>query len=732
MTVCTPRSRWLAAFAVLAVVVVLGACSDSPPPTLSSLTATPSPESTAMLTPESTLPTPETTAATAATPNPEPTVTSTPEPARPTAVIISPAAADLTTLGSTVQLSAEVRDQESTVLAGFAVTWTTSDNSVATVDMAGAVTSVGNGTATITASAGSVSGSALVTVTQAVASVEVSPSIADLTAWGEAVQLTVEARDEESTVLAGFAVTWTTSDNSVATVDAAGAVTSVGNGTATITASAGSVSGTAVVTVSQSVASVEVSPSMVDLTSWGETVQLTAEAVDTNGYPVAGTAFSWESDNVPMATVDAVGAVTAIGNGTATITASAGSVSGSAVVVVTQRVASVEVSPSVAELTAWGEAVQLTAKARDAIGNAVAGAEFSWQSDDILVAGVDATGLVSGIGEGKTTITASAGAASGSAIVTVPPTFTLSGTVGESGRNLPALEGALVQLENGKQESTVIGPDGRYMFPNVWGTVTVRVTAHVTHVPETVEITMDEDRTLDFDLEHTGRPPYSWTTRISGRIIEPSDPARLGSVTYAGRGERRVWDMRPRSWMTINAYLFDARYAEQVVEFRVNPEFDSKEAAQAVIEKYVHALGQMPEVLLSGIKFVNINAGHQVWAAHSDGGITIHTDHASSDVLEEVMFHEATHVALDRLHRDSPGWRAAQVADGSFISTYAQDNPVREDIAESFLIYLAVQHRPERLTPVVIGTFRRTIPNRLAYFDEQEFNMSPYTPSVVQ
>ena len=45
------------------------------------------------------------------------------------------------------------------------------------------------------------------------------------------------------------------------------------------------------VTVTQTVASVEVSPSVAELTAWGETVQLTAEALDANGHAVAGAVF---------------------------------------------------------------------------------------------------------------------------------------------------------------------------------------------------------------------------------------------------------------------------------------------------------------------------------------------------------------------------------------------------------------------------------------------------------
>ena len=79
--------------------------------------------------------------------------------------------------------------------------------------------------------------------------VTVSPATDELTALGQAIQLTAEVRDQNDRVMAGATVTWTTSANSVATVDAAGLVTAVGNGTATITASAGSASGSAAVTV---------------------------------------------------------------------------------------------------------------------------------------------------------------------------------------------------------------------------------------------------------------------------------------------------------------------------------------------------------------------------------------------------------------------------------------------------------------------------------------------------
>ena len=61
-----------------------------------------------------------------------PSAPPTPEPARPTMVTVSPATDELAALGTTVQLTAEVRDQNARVMAGATVTWMSSASSVAT------------------------------------------------------------------------------------------------------------------------------------------------------------------------------------------------------------------------------------------------------------------------------------------------------------------------------------------------------------------------------------------------------------------------------------------------------------------------------------------------------------------------------------------------------------------------------------------------------------------------
>ena len=94
-------------------------------------------------------------------------------------------------------------------------------------------------------------------------------------------------------------------------------------------------------------------------------------------------------------------------------------------------------------------------------------------------------------------------------------------------------------------------------------------------------------------------------------------------------------------------------------------------------------------------------------------------------ILEETLVHEASHTSLDADHADAPGWIAAQLGDAEFISTYARDNSTREDIAETFLVWLALRHRSDRISETLGQTIEVTTPNRIAYFDEQAFDLFP-------
>ena len=170
---------------------------------------------------------------------------------------------------------------------------------------------------------------ARVVVPGPVARVEVTPREVTLAALGNTATLTARVLDAQGNEISGEAVSWSSVSPEVATVDAAGVVTAVVNGRATVTASASGVSGEATVDVDQQVVSVAIDPGEVELTSVDETAPLTLRAFDANGHEAPGGGditgiFAWRSADLNVATVSSVGGLTAqvraIGAGTTTVT----------------------------------------------------------------------------------------------------------------------------------------------------------------------------------------------------------------------------------------------------------------------------------------------------------------------------------------------------------------------------------------------------------------------------
>jgi uncharacterized protein YjdB len=178
------------------------------------------------------------------------TVTSVPVPVA--SVSVTPSSASLQ-VGQTQQLTATLRDANGNVLTGRTVTWSSSNTTAASVSSSGLVTAKAAGSATITATSEGQSGTASVTVTPVpVASVTVTPASGSV-AVGGTLQLTATPKDANGNPLSGRTITWQSSDNTIASVNASGLVTGVAaGGPVTITATSEGQSGTAAVTVTPS------------------------------------------------------------------------------------------------------------------------------------------------------------------------------------------------------------------------------------------------------------------------------------------------------------------------------------------------------------------------------------------------------------------------------------------------------------------------------------------------
>ena len=314
--------------------------------------------------------------------------------------------------GNTSKLTATVSPSNA---SNNAVTWTTSDSSIATVDASGNVTAVGSGTAIITCAANDGSGVfewCSVIVPNLVTGITLSSKSLILEKGGGTSVLTATISPSNAS---NKRVTWTTSDSNVVTVDASGNVTAVGSGTATITCEANDESGisaTCVVTVTSPVlvAGVTLSSTSLSLEK-GNTSKLTATVSSSNA---SNNMVTWRTSGSNVATVDASGNVTAVGSGTATITCEANDESGisaTCVVTVTSPVLVAGVTLSSTSLSLEkGNTSKLTAtvSSSNASNNMV-----TWRTSGSNVATVDASGNVTAVGSGTATITCEANDGSG-------------------------------------------------------------------------------------------------------------------------------------------------------------------------------------------------------------------------------------------------------------------------------------------------------------------------------
>lgn len=228
--------------------------------------------------------------------------------------------------------------------------------------------------------------------------------------------------------------------------------------------------------------------------------------------------------------------------------------------------------------------------------------------------------------------------------------------------------------------------------------------------------------------EPAAEPPQSGTVWFSADILTDDDPTAFLSLSAKGQADRVMYDRRTESFETFNAHLFDATFgADTVVEIQVNPEFSAEEA-EAEAQFYAPYIGKLPGFLFADLETVWIHKGLFPFGG-GNNNLLIHTEQGQSylrdGVLEEVFIHEGAHTSMDAYHGNAPAWVAAQEADGLAISTYAQDNPQREDIAESLGPYLGYRFRAERLSLEQMNMVETTIPNRVLYFDCLEIDIAP-------
>ena len=339
-------------------------------------------------------------------------------------IVTPPAATVIVSKTQSLQATGSFSDGSSKDLTA-SVTWSSADATTASVSPAGVVTGAATGVTTVTAQSGSFSASTQITVTSAnqcatPVSIAVTPANPTVPVNTSQQLVATGTNSDASTCDITDLVTWSSSTIAKATVTAGGLVKGVAAGSATITATLGSVTGSTSVTVTApSISSISVTPDDMTL-AIGVGQQYTASAIYSDGsIEDLVTGVVWTSSNSTVATIDSNGLATTLAAGTTTITATVGTFTDSSVItVVAAHLQTITLTPTNVTMAA-GTQQQFAAVGNFDDGSTQVLTSALWSSSAANVVTVDQNGLALAVGVGSSTISVTSGTVSASTSVTV-------------------------------------------------------------------------------------------------------------------------------------------------------------------------------------------------------------------------------------------------------------------------------------------------------------------------
>jgi trimeric autotransporter adhesin len=376
------------------------------------------------------------------------------------------------------------------------VAWTSSNTAVASLSNAplshGLAMGVSAGSVIITAATGNVSGSTGLTITPAtLVSISVTPANPSI-ANGTNQQFNATGTyTDNSTQNLTTLVTWSSSDISVASISNAsnsnGLATALSQGSATITAALGSATGSTNLTVTPAtLVSIAVIPANLSIAN-GTSQQFAAigSYTDNSTQPLT-TSVTWSSSAAAIASISNAsgsnGLATSASQGTATITAALGALSGSAGLTVTPAtLVSIAVTPAAPSIIN-GTTQQFTATGiytDNSMQNLTASA--TWASSATTIAAVSnaagSSGLATAAGAGVTSISAAVGTVtspSATLTVTAAPQYAYAANQNANTLSTYTIGVGGVLTANGtvptgqEPNAVVEDPAGRYVYVANW------------------------------------------------------------------------------------------------------------------------------------------------------------------------------------------------------------------------------------------------------------------------
>jgi hypothetical protein len=237
---------------------------------------------------------------------------------KPASLEVSPKRVLLYGIDRAQRLTARVLDKRGEALDTVRPAWASSKKEVADVDEGGRVVARGEGKATVTVTAGELTAEVPVEVIDA-ASIDIAPAQATLAGPpGTSYPLTAVVKSSRQQPVA-VRPTWESSDPRVVTVSADGVMTSVGNGTASVTARVGELQGAVDVSVlAGEIERIDVHPATA-LVRVGDSQKFQIAAYRPDGSRIDNALAGFQSANPAVATIDGSGVAVGVAPGSTTI-----------------------------------------------------------------------------------------------------------------------------------------------------------------------------------------------------------------------------------------------------------------------------------------------------------------------------------------------------------------------------------------------------------------------------
>ena len=356
--------------------------------------------------------------------------------------------------GDNLQLTVTYNPEDTT--ADKTVTWTSTDDTVATVDENGKVTALKAGTTYIKAKVEDKEVSCKIDVVVPLTGIDLNKDVAEIVK-GQTEKLTVTLVPEDTTYTGK--VEWTSSDDTIATVDENGNVKGIKEGTVTITAKAVENGNEIIDTAEITVKEIPLNSIAIDIADFdlgiGRTQSLGVVCNPENTTDDIN--VEWTSSDNKVATVDENGVVTALAEGTAVITAKVGDKTASVTVTVKGiPITSITIDAPSKVLVGGNVDIKVTVNPTDATYN-MSDLKVVSSNSDVLTINEDGTIVAKGLGKAILTVEAPNGVKSQVEIEVVDDTADI-----ENGET--TVEEEKAEVEENKSNSPKTGDIAVEMF----------------------------------------------------------------------------------------------------------------------------------------------------------------------------------------------------------------------------------------------------------------------------